>query len=119
MGQSFYDSLIKMKFVVVLALAAMDMDMATHTDTDTMARDLLMLNPRLMLMPGMATTDMDRDHIIMDTEPMDMATHTDTLERDLLMLNPRPRLLQWSPRLSRPLQSSRLSPPPWSTTRSP
>merc|ERR1711862_377532 len=60
-----------------------------------MERDPLMLNQRLML--TMDTTDMP-DHMLMDTDPMDMDTHTDTdtMARDLLMLSPRPRLTQLS-----------------------
>merc|ERR1712111_10115 len=79
----------------------MDMDMAATTDhTDTMedgtARDLLMLNQRLrllpllmlrlMLMPGTWATDMATDHT--DTLPTTDHTDTDTgaRRRGLLML---------------------------------
>merc|ERR1719479_26649 len=78
-----------------------------HTDMDTMGtdttmeRDLLMLSPLPMLLPtlrlrlilGTDTTDMDTDHMDMDT--MDTA-HTDMatiMERGLLMLSPLPKPL--------------------------
>merc|ERR1711868_246814 len=77
--------------------------MDSHMPT-TMARDLLMLSQRLMLMLmlmlGMDTTVTDlmdmldtTDHT--DTEPMDMDTHTDmdTMVRDLLMLSLSQRLM--------------------------
>merc|ERR1712227_613683 len=59
----------------------------THTLPTTTARDPLMLNQRLMLMPTMDTTDTElTDHTdTMDTELTDMDTHTDTTERDLLI----------------------------------
>merc|ERR1712077_61850 len=67
----------------------------------TMERDLLMLSPLPMLLPtlrlrlilGTDTTDMDTDHMDMDT--MDTA-HTDMatiMERGLLMLSPLPKPL--------------------------
>merc|ERR1711963_1273660 len=58
-----------------------------------MARDLLMLSPRLMLMLMLSTDTTDTDHMamVMDTALMDMDTHTDTdtTERDPLMPSPR------------------------------
>merc|ERR1719378_1767438 len=99
--------------MLVLAMPDLDMldtDMAIlPTDTpplDTMARDLLMLSPRLRLMldstmedmamvldmlvlamPDLDTLDMDMAILPTDTPPLD------TMARGLLMLSPRLRLM--------------------------
>merc|ERR1711872_276939 len=88
----------------------LDTDMAIlPTDTpplDTMARDLLMLSPRLRLMLVFTMVDMDMvldilvlampdlDMLDLDMLPLPMDTPPlDTMARDLLMLSPRLRLM--------------------------
>merc|ERR1719270_2614354 len=76
-------------------LTVTDMPTMDTTDTHmpttvtTMARDLLMLSQRLMLMPSMETMDMDITSVMptMDTTDTHMPTTVmPTTERDLLML---------------------------------
>merc|ERR1711915_726801 len=91
-------------------LDMLDMDMAIlATDTpplDTMARGLLMLSLRLMLMPDSTMEDMDMvldmlvlampDLDMLDTDMAILATDTpplDTMARGLLMLSQRLRLM--------------------------
>merc|ERR1712173_357078 len=63
--------------LTVTDMPTMDtMDTHMPTTVTTMARDLLMLSQRLMLMPSMDTMDMD------------ITTVMPTTERDLLMLKP-------------------------------
>merc|ERR1719328_861889 len=68
----------------MVMVMVLDMDMATM---DTMARDLLMLRPPLLLSQDMDTMAMDMDTLdmVMDMD-MDMDT-MDTMARDLLMLS--------------------------------
>merc|ERR1712198_229032 len=61
-----------------------DMDLAT------MARDLLMLNPKLMLTPTFFMVDMDSDMLDTIILPMDMLL---IMARGLLMLSPRLMLI--------------------------
>merc|ERR1719323_1094747 len=93
--------LLMLRLMLMPGMDTMDMvldttDMATdhgdtlpttdHTDTDTGARRrgllmlilLLMPVPRLMLMPGTDTTDMDTDH--MDTYTTDTTDTTDLMD---------------------------------------
>merc|ERR1712213_74621 len=89
----------------ILALAMPDLDMLPPPmDTpplDTMARDLLMLSPRLRLMLVFTMVDMDMvlDILVLAMPDLDMlalATDTpplDTMARDLLMLSQRLRLM--------------------------
>merc|ERR1719259_236117 len=77
---------------ITLVMPTMD-TMDTHMPTTVMpmARDLLMLNQRLMLMPSMDTMDMDITSVMptMDTTDTHMPTTVmPTTERDLLMLKP-------------------------------
>merc|ERR1712072_724859 len=70
------------------------MDTHMPTTVTTMARDLLMLSQRLMLMPSMDTMDMDITSVMptMDTTDTHMPTMVmPTTERDLLM--PKPMLM--------------------------
>merc|ERR1711979_91409 len=75
-----------------LVIPIMDtMDTHMPTTVTTMARDLLMLSQRLMLMPSMDTMDMDITSVMptMDTTDTHMPTMVmPTTERDLLMLKP-------------------------------
>merc|ERR1719315_753741 len=77
------------------------MDIPTPLDTTTLARDLLMLSPRLRLllillffmdpiMADMAWVMLDMLDLAMD---IPMLLDTTTLARGLLMLSPRPRLM--------------------------
>merc|ERR1712212_219408 len=77
------------------------MDIPTPLDTTTLARDLLMLSPRLRLMlillffmdpimADMAWVMLDMLDLAMD---IPMLLGTTTLARGLLMLSPRPRLM--------------------------
>merc|ERR1712212_971086 len=79
----------------------LDMDIPMLLDTTTLARGLLMLNPRprLMLillffmdpiMAGMVLVMPDMQDLAMD---IPMLLDTTTLARGLLMLSPRPRLM--------------------------
>merc|ERR1712177_96801 len=71
-------SMATMAMDITLVMPTMD-TMDTHMPTTvmpTMARDLLMLSQRLMLMPSMDTMDMDITSVM------------PTTERDLLMLKP-------------------------------
>merc|ERR1711872_808088 len=89
----------------MLDLDMLDLDMLPlPTDTpplDTMARDLLMLSPRLRLMLVCTMVDMDMvlDILVLAMPDLDMLplpTDTpplDTMARDLLMLSPRLRLM--------------------------
>merc|ERR1712198_380035 len=78
--------------LTVTVMPTMDtMDTHMPTTVTTMARDLLMLNQRLMLMPSMDTMDMDITSVMptMDTTDTHMPTTVmPTTERDLLMLKP-------------------------------
>merc|ERR1712045_440751 len=85
---------------ITLVMPTMD-TMDTHmptVDMPTMARDLLMLSQRLMLMPSMDTMVMDMP-LVMPTTDMDtMDTHMPTMDllttaRDLLMLSQRLMLM--------------------------
>merc|ERR1711929_69526 len=73
--------------------------MADMAMVDTMARGLLMLNPRLRLMPG---TDMV---VSMDTasQPMADMAMVVTMARGLLMLSPRLRLMPGTDMASQPM----------------
>merc|ERR1719391_1463774 len=89
----------------ILDLAMPDLDMLPlPTDTpplDTMARDLLMLSPRLRLMLVFTMVDMDMvldipDLAMLDTDMDILPTDTlplDTMARGLLMLSQRLRLM--------------------------
>merc|ERR1719217_1516831 len=94
----------------ILVLAMPDLDMLDldmlplPTDTpplDTMARDLLMLSPRLRLMLVFTMVDMDMvldmpDSAMLDTDMDILPTDTlplDTMARGLLMLSQRLRLM--------------------------
>merc|ERR1712133_245895 len=94
----------------ILVLAMPDLDMLDldmlplPTDTpplDTMARDLLMLSPRLRLMLVFTMVDMDMvldmpDSAMLDTDMDILPTDTlplDTMARGLLMLSQRLRLI--------------------------
>merc|ERR1719391_13259 len=89
----------------ILDLAMPDLDMLPlPTDTpplDTMARDLLMLSPRLRLMLVFTMVDMDMvldmpDSAMLDTDMDILPTDTlplDTMARGLLMLSQRLRLM--------------------------
>merc|ERR1712212_1146745 len=77
------------------------MDIPTPLDTTTLARDLLMLSPRLRLMlillffmdpimADMVWVMLDMLDLAMD---IPMLLGTTTLARGLLMLSPRPRLM--------------------------
>merc|ERR1719481_453712 len=82
----------------------MDIPMPLDTTDTTLARGLLMLSPRLMLMllfsmvpmdmVDMAWVMLDMDWAMLDMDiPMDILVTTDTtLARGLLMLSLRPRL---------------------------
>merc|ERR1711999_43848 len=89
----------------MLDLDMLDLDMLPlPTDTpplDTMARDLLMLSPRLRLMLVFTMVDMDMvldmpDSAMLDTDMDILSTDTlplDTMARGLLMLSQRLRLM--------------------------
>merc|ERR1719381_486545 len=89
----------------MLDLDMLDLDMLPlPTDTpplDTMARDLLMLSPRLRLMLVFTMVDMDMvldmpDSAMLDTDMDILPTDTlplDTMARGLLMLSQRLRLM--------------------------
>merc|ERR1712018_978011 len=66
------------------------MDTHMPTTTLTMARDLLMLSQRLMLMLSMDTTAMELTSVMLTTDTTDthMPTMVSTTARDLLMLKP-------------------------------
>merc|ERR1712098_307650 len=73
-----------------LVMPTMDtMDTHMPTMVTTMARDLLMLSQRLMLMLSMDTMDMDITSVMPTMDTTD--THMPTTERDLLM--PKPMLM--------------------------
>merc|ERR1719158_2121640 len=67
----------------MVMVMVLDMDMAT---TDTMARDLLMLRPPLLLSQVMDTMAMDMDTLDMVMD-MDMVMDTmDTMDMDMVMV---------------------------------
>merc|ERR1719310_2587102 len=99
------DMVLDILVLDMLDLDMLDLDMLPlPTDTpplDTMARDLLMLSPRLRLMLVFTMVDMDMvldipDSAMLDTDMDILPTDTlplDTMARGLLMLSQRLRLM--------------------------
>merc|ERR1711975_152444 len=96
-------TVLDMLVLAMLDLDTLDTDMAIlptwAPPLDTMARDLLMLSPRLRLMLVLTMVDMDMvlDILVLampDLDMLDLPTDTpplDTMARDLLMLSLRLR----------------------------